>query len=77
MRLLPLLIALGFTGCASTNQGNDPFDVALGMAAAQIMAPEGTDPDLINRAFATAIAPPVVNQTIVQQAPKTQPGGGQ
>jgi hypothetical protein len=75
MRLLSLLLALGLTGCAATNQGQDPFDVALGMAAAQIMSPEGTDPDLVNRAFAAAIAPPVVNQTIVQQAPKQ--GGGQ
>lgn len=71
-----LATLIGCTSCSTNPQAQDPFDVALGMAALGIMQ-EQTPSDATMEAFSKAVAPPVVQQTIVQEAPKTQQGGGQ
>lgn len=63
--------------CSTAPKAQDPFDVALGMAALGIIQ-EATPTDATMEAFSKAVAPPtVIQQTVVQEAPKTQPGGGQ
>lgn len=62
--------------CSTAPKAQDPFDVALGMAALGIIQ-EATPTDATMEAFSKAVAPPTVHQTIVQEAPKSQPGGGQ
>lgn len=64
-----------FPSCQSGPQ--DPFDVALGMAALGIMNDQAPS-DSTMQSFAKAVTPPaapVINQTIVQEVPKQ--GGGQ
>ncbi len=76
--LFSLLAPFLLIGCATKSHGNDPFDVALGMAAAQIMADETANPDALMKAYSAAVAQPtVIQQTVVQEAPKPQQGGGQ
>lgn len=63
--------------CTTGPTAPDPFDVAIGMAAASMMT-EQAPSDATMQAFAEAIKPPtVIQQTVVQEAPKSQPGGGQ
>jgi hypothetical protein len=73
-----LLASLLFcASCASTPQGPDPFDVAIGMAAASIMTDKPAS-DATMRAFAEAVkAPTIIQQTVVQEPAKLQQGGGQ
>jgi hypothetical protein len=77
-RILLVTAALfGCSNCASGPQAQDPFDVALGMAAAAMMA-EQAPSDATMRAFTEAIKPPtVIQQTVVQQPVQPQQGGGQ
>lgn len=69
--LLPA-IALSLSGCATTPQAQDPFDVALGMAALGIMNNQPPS-DATMQSFSRAVTPPVVQTTtIVQEAPKQE-----
>jgi hypothetical protein len=60
--------------CGTTPQAQDPFDVALGMATLGIMQ-DVAPSDATMQSFSRAVAPPVVQQTIVQETVKQ--GGGQ
>lgn len=68
--LLPA-IALILSGCASAPQAQDPFDVALGMATLGIMNDQPPT-DAAMQSFSRAVAPPVVQQTIIQESPKQE-----
>jgi hypothetical protein len=70
---VPLLLC---TSCQSGPQAQDPFDVALGMMSMSMMT-EQAPSDATMEAFAKAVTPSVVQQTIVHEAPKSQPGGAQ
>jgi hypothetical protein len=76
--LLGTLVMASFalSGCQSSQQAQDPFDVALGMMSMSMMT-ETAPSDATMQSFARAITPPqpVINQTIVQEVPKQ--GGGQ
>jgi hypothetical protein len=78
MRVTPKLCTLGAllaslllcASCASSPQGPDPFDVAIGMAAASMMT---DSPEATAQAFAQAIKQPtVIQQTVVQEPPKKE-----
>lgn len=66
-----LWVPLLLSGCQSVPQAQDPFDVALGMMSMSLMT-EQAPSDATMQSFARAITPPqpVINQTLVQEAPK-------